>query len=336
MLLSKIANLKNQLDTARPFAKEVLNNLEKWFAVELTYSSNAIEGNTLTRMETALVLDTGITIGGKPMKDHLEAINHQAALHYLKNLVNPQTGLPDVRETRISLDDVLELHRLILKGIDDTNAGGIRRVPVRISGSAVILPNPLKVPLLLDEMMEWMASTRDDPVTFAALAHYKLVTIHPFVDGNGRTARLLMNLILMQHGYPPAIILPKDRLQYIQSLQQAQLGGSIDAYLQLIYQAVHKSLQIYLKAIRHETPTEVEPSDNLLKIGALAKATHESISTIRYWTKIGLIPVANATAAGYQLYDQATIETCHTIRALQAKRYTLDEIAGMLDDRNAH
>lgn len=319
--------LKKQLDDARPFSKEIVDNLEKWFAVELTYSSNAIEGNTLTRLETALVLDTGITIGGKPMKDHLEAINHQAALNYLKNLVN---------RTKISLDDILELHHLILKGIDDTNAGVVRRVPVRISGSTVILPNPMKVTQLLDEMLDWMGAAHDDPVSFAALAHYKLVTIHPFVDGNGRTGRLLMNLILMQHGYPPAIIAPKDRLIYIKSLEQAQLGGSLDDYLHLMYQAIYKSLQIYLKALRNETPATTMSEDNLLKIGALAKATQESIATLRYWTKMGLICVTSATPSGYQLYRSETIDTCRTIRALQSKRYTLNEIVKMLDDKNAH
>lgn len=321
MLLSKITALKQQLDAARPFSQAILDNLEKWFAVELTYSSNAIEGNTLTRLETALVLDTGITIGGKPMKDHLEATNHQAALHYLKNLAN---------HTRIDLDDILELHLLILKGIDDTNAGVIRHVPVRIAGSAVILPNPMKVPQLLDEMMTWMHTNQDDPVTFSALAHYKLVTIHPFVDGNGRTARLLMNLILMQHGYPPAIISPKDRLAYIKSLEKAQLGGSLEDYLQLIYQAAHKSLQIYLKAIRNETPAMPEVSETLIRIGALAKTTKESVSTIRYWTKIGLITAVSTSPAGYHLYKQDTVARCQTIRTLQTKRYTLDEIASML------
>jgi Fic family protein len=320
MLLSKIAALKKQLDAARPFSLEIQDNLEKWFAVELTYASNAIEGNTLTRMETALVLDTGITIGGKPMKDHLEAINHQAALNYLKNLVH---------QTKISLDAILEIHHLILKGIDDTNAGVIRRVPVRIAGSTVILPNPLKVPQLLDEMMEWVQETHDNSISFAALAHYKLVTIHPFLDGNGRTGRLLMNLILMQHGYPPAIISPKDRLAYIKSLEQAQLGGPLDDYLNLMYQAGYKSLQIYLKALRHEPPTMTETADNLLRIGALAKATQESTSTLRYWTKTGLISIASTTASGYQLYSRETIARCQKIRHLQSKRYTLDEIAQM-------
>lgn len=316
-MLDKIIKLKSQLDAQRPFAKEILMNLEKWFEVELTYSSNAIEGNTLTRLETALVLEKGLTVGGKPMKDHLEALNHRDALNAMKSMVTNQ---------EISLSDILYLHGLILKGIDDTNAGCIRRVPVRISGSTVVLPNPLKVPDLLEEFYQWMKTSQDHPVCVAALAHYKLVTIHPFVDGNGRTARLLMNLILMRNGYPPAIILPKDRLKYIQSLEKAQLGGSLEDYLQVIYKAVLRSLNLYLKAINNQAPEPIEPQDKLLKIGELAKATQETSSTIRYWTKIGLLDVATTTPSGYQLYHPQMIERCQTIRTLQGQRYTLEEI----------
>jgi Fic family protein len=315
--LNKINKIKKELDLARPFPKEVVDNLEKWFEVELTYSSNAIEGNTLTRLETALVIEKGLTVGGKPLKDHLEAINHRNALQFIKNLAN---------NSSISLKEILSIHGLILKAIDDDNSGRIRNVAVRISGSMVVLPNYVKVPQLLEEFIDWLENSEEHPVTKAALAHYKLVTIHPFIDGNGRTARLLMNLILIQNGYPPAIILPKDRLKYIKSLEKGQLGGSIDDYLGVIYQAVYHSIQIYVKALNKQLPTEIESSNILLKIGALAKEAGESIATIRYWTKLGLIEVSTTTASGYQLYDRAMVETCKKIRELQANRYSLEEI----------
>lgn len=318
--LEKIKTLKMELDSYRPLSEEVLRNLEQWFEVELTYSSNAIEGNTLTRQETALVLEKGLTVGGKPMKDHLEALNHREALNFMKTLVDKQ---------KIALNDILSLYQLILKGIDDKNSGCIRDVPVRLLGSAVVLPNPLKVPQLLDEFSEWMQRTHENPVYFAALAHYRLVSIHPFVDGNGRTARLLMNLILMQHGYPPAIIRPKYRLAYIKGLEKAQLGGTLDEYLKVIYDAVFSSLQIYIKAVRQEQPESHIEMDALLKIGDLAKTVHETVSTLRYWTKLGLLTVKTTTPSGYQLYDPDAIDRCHRIRELQKQRFTLDEISTM-------
>lgn len=319
--LDQLTTVKKQLDALRPFPPAVLDNLEQWFEVELTYSSNAIEGNTLTRAETALVLEKGITVGGKPMKDHLEAINHQDALHFMKKMVG---------NTSVSITDILSLHRFILKGIDDVHAGCLRNIPVRISGSMVVLPNPLKVPDLLDMFIQWMHARSEHPVTRAALAHYKLVTIHPFVDGNGRTARLLMNLILMQEGYPPAIIAPKDRLNYIKSLEKAQMGGSINDYLTVIYRAVHRSLNIYLKALKQELPERLETAGTVLKIGEIARAAKESSSTIRYWTKLGLLEVETTTPSGYQLYSQGMVERCKRIRNLQRERYTLDEIAAMM------
>ncbi len=322
-MLDNLSKLKQKLDSFRPYPPESIRNLEQWFDVELTYTSNAIEGNTLTRAETALVLKKGLTVGGKSMKEHLEAINHLHALQKMKELTH---------QKQISLTEILLLHACILKGIADDHVGVIRSVPVRISGSVVVFPAPKKVPDLLDEFIQWLETCTEHPVQKAALAHYKFVSIHPFVDGNGRTARLLMNLLLIQAGYPPSIIGPKEQGAYIKSLEKAQLGGSVLDYLELIYQSVDHSFSIYLKALGKEEAIEEKPKnpDKLLKIGAIAKETQEKISTIRYWTKVGLLDVATATAAGYQLYGQAMIERIQKIRALQAKRHTLEEILKML------
>lgn len=240
-LLQTLTAKKTKLDTFRPLPPELVKNLEDWFRVELTYTSNAIEGNTLTRQETALVIEKGLTVEGKPLKDHLEATNHAQALDYLKNFVHKQPG-------KISENDILDIHKLVLQKIDQDNAGRYRTVPVRIAGSEVIMPNPLKVPDLMRELTSWLQSATGHPATLAADAHFKLVSIHPFVDGNGRTARLLMNLVLLQTGYPPAIISNLIRRSYIDAIEQAQLGGSLDNYYQIIYQAIDKSLDIYLDA----------------------------------------------------------------------------------------
>ena len=326
MHFEKLTEKKALLDQHRPLPPELLQNLEQWFLVELTYTSNAIEGNTLTRRETAVVVEKGLTVSGKSLVEHLEATNHAAALRGIMELVS-------VKTSDLSESTVLDIHNTILRGIDDGNAEHYRSVPVRISGSEVILPNPRKVPDLMAHFIENITTESNLlPVELAAEAHYQLVTIHPFVDGNGRTARLLMNLILMQHGFPPALIRKRDRLRYIGSLEKAQLGGSKDAYYKIIAAAVDRSLDIYLKALS-DSPDGVSKtttSQLLMRIGQLAKATGESNATLRYWTKEGLLEVADVTEAGYQLYAPEMVDKVACIRDLQAQRFTIKEIKAKL------
>ena len=315
----KLTERKAELDGYRPLPRDLVQNLEQWFIVELTYTSNAIEGNTLTRKETAVVVEKGLTVSGKSLVEHLEATNHASALQKILKLAEGKTK--DLTEQAI-----LDIHETILRGIDDSNAGRYRSIAVRISGSMVVLPNPVKVPDLMTHFTNGITGARaPHPVELAAEAHYQIVTIHPFVDGNGRTARLLMNLILMQNGYPPALIRKRDRLRYIKSLEQAQLGGSKEDYYKIIAEAVNRSFDIYFKALSHDEEPAT-PTTDLMKIGQLAKRTGETNATIRFWTKEGLLDVAETTDAGYQLYDPAMAERVREIRRLQGERYTLKEI----------
>ncbi len=241
-LIKKIEEKKIKLDSFRPLPPELVKNLDEWFKIELTYSSNAIEGNTLTLQETALVVEKGLTIGGKSVHEHLEAINLAFAIDYIKTLVNQN-------KKDLSLRDIFNIHNLILKKIDDKNAGKFRKIAVKIAGSKAVLPDPLKVPELMDEFINWLHETKENILKVAADAHLKFVFIHPFVDGNGRTARLLLNLLLMQGGYPPALILKEERLEYLKSIQKAQLENKLDDYYKIIFGAVDRSLDIYLKAV---------------------------------------------------------------------------------------
>ena len=319
MKISRLREKQELLDSYRPLPAVLVKNLEDWFRVELTYTSNAIEGDTLTRRETALVVEKGLTVGGKTLVEHLEATNHAHALDWVR-----QQASRSARQ--LTEKDILSIHEIILIGIDSPNAGFYRSVPVRISGSTVVLPNPRKVPDLMEAFVTWLQQGPDlHPVELAAEAHYRLVTIHPFADGNGRTARLLMNLILLMTGYPTAIIRKLDREAYLGALEKAQLGGSQDDYLQLIYKAVNRSLDIYLRAARGED-AEGEVDDSLLKIGELAKRTGENNSTIRYWTKEGLLEVAEVTESGYQLYSPEMIKRVEQIYFLKKERLTLQEI----------
>jgi len=319
--LSQLTKKKQRLDKYRPLPPELVKNLEDWFKVELTYTSNAIEGNTLTRQETALVVEKGITVKGKSLEEHLEAINHIQALGFIKSLVKKKSQ-------NISQKDILDIHRIILAKIDDTNAGRYRSVPVRIAGATVVMPNPAKVPELMDNFEKWLHSPNNDhPSKISADAHYKLVSVHPFVDGNGRTARLLMNLLLMQEGYPPALIKKEDRGKYINSIEKAQLGGSLNDYYELVYEAIERSLDIYLEALEPKETKERIKMNELLKIGELAKETGETNYTIRFWTKEGLLTVKDFTKGGYQLYEPSMIERAKEIRRLQnEERLTIAEI----------
>lgn len=252
--LKQLTKKKQKLDTYRPLPLELVKNLDEWFKVELTYTSNAIEGNTLTRAETALVVEKGLTVKGKSLTEHLEATNHAEALDYVKTLVGK-------KRQDITQDDILGIHRIILNKIEADNAGRYRTQHARITGANVVLPNPVKVPDLMKEFLGWLVGENSDHIVkIGADTHYKLVSVHPWSDGNGRTSRLLMNLILMQEGYPPAIIRKEDRLAYINSLEKAQTGGALDDFYNLVFEAVDRSLDIYLEAIQPERESLTEPT----------------------------------------------------------------------------
>lgn len=318
-ILKIIDGKKQLLSEHQPFSQELTTNLNEWYKIELTYTSNAIEGNTLSRVETAQIIEKGITVEGKTLTEHLEAVNHAEAFDWvLKNIGSKK---------KVNQDAILNIHRIILQRIVDNQAGRYRSVPVRIAGSTVVMPNPQKVPKLMEEFVAWLQTTTDHPVKVAADAHFKLVSIHPFVDGNGRTARLLMNLLLMQAGFPPAIIRKEDRKKYIASIEKAQLGGSLSNYYELMYASVDKSLDVYLESLEEKNLEEVLKEKLTLKIGELAKLTGESVPTIRHWTNKGLLEVSSYSKGGYQLYGQEQVEIMKKIKNLQKEeRLTLSEI----------
>lgn len=317
---------KEQLDKLRPLPPELLKNLEDWFRVELTYSSNAIEGNTLSRIETAEVIEKGLgaVIGGKPLKDQLEAINHAKALEFIKELAKECKGHQFITEA-----DILAIHKIILTGIDDNWAGKYRQTQVFIQGTDVELPPAPQVPSLMVSFVRWLEDQQEEhPARVAADAHFKFVSIHPFLDGNGRTARLLMNLILIMNGYPMAVIRMEDRTAYLAAIYKAQKKNEREPFYDLIEKEVESSLDIYLKAGQGKPVFSVEKSaSKLLRIGELAALTGETIATLRFWTKEGLLKVKDYTKGGYQLYEPAMVERVKEIRRWQKeKRLTLREI----------
>jgi Fic family protein len=335
-ILSRIDTKKHLLESLRPMPEELLQNLEDWLRVELTYSSNAIEGNTLSRIETAQVLEKGVkaVIRGKPLKDQIEAINHARAIEFIKQLKRERKGHQFITEK-----DILDIHRIILTGIWDEWAVKYRNTDVFIRGSDAKFPRPYEVAGRMKEFITWLASTQEGhAVTIAADAHYKFVTIHPFIDGNGRITRLLMNLILILNGYPMAVIRNEDRTSYLQSFEQARKNENLTQFYQLVYTAVERSLDLYLAAAQGRRPplktffSVKTQRKKHLKIGELAQASGETVPTIRYWTKEGLLKVAYFSTGGYQLYAPVMIERVKKIRELQhKKRLTIKEIKRQLD-----
>jgi Fic family protein len=245
--IMSIAAKKKRLDALRPLSAHVLAGLEHYYDIELTYTSNAIEGNTLGPVETTLVIEKGITISGKPLKDHLEALDHYDAIRYVRQIATQPTPLTE--------SDVRNLHKLVMHRSAPDIAGQYASLPryVRTETGRYDFPAPVEVPALMGNFAGWLRTAPDTADT-AFAAHRRLVDIHPFNDGNGRTARLLMNLILMRAGYPPVAIRPEDRLEYIRVLQQAQAGRGIENFDALLYRRLDATLDEYLSALQSASP----------------------------------------------------------------------------------
>ena len=332
--LKRLTAKKQELDKFKPLPQELVGSLEEWFKVELTYSSNAIEGNTLSRIETAEVIEKGISavISGKALRDQLEAVNHAKALEFIKTLAKQRKGHQFITE-----NDIKAIHKIILTGIDDQWAGKYRQTEVFIKGADVEFPSAHKVPYLMTEFIQWLEDQqKEHPVRIASDAHFKFVSIHPFVDGNGRTTRLLMNLILAINSYPMVVIRNEERTSYLKAVNLGQTQDNLKSFYSLIEESVERSLDVYLNAAQGKPSlapltkgikTDRLKRIKLLKIGELAKEAEESITTIRYWTKEGLLTVRDFTKGGYQLYEPLMIERVKNIRQLQnEKRLTLKEI----------
>lgn len=242
-LLNEADVLKEQLSTLRPLPEEALKKIQDALDIEYTYESNRIEGNTLTLQETALVVNEGVTISGKSMREHLEAINHTEAINYIKDIAK--------QDIEISERTIKEIHALILHGIDRENAGRYRTVPVMISGSTHIPPQPYLIEKQMEDFMlrfRQMEEEKAHPVLVAAYLHDELVRIHPFIDGNGRTSRLLMNLYLLRNGY--VIITLKGsndaKIKYYKALEKSHTEHLTEDFQQLVVEAEIAALQKYL------------------------------------------------------------------------------------------
>ena len=268
--------------------------LYKWLKSELAYTSNNIEGNTLTRKETRLVIEEDITSSSKPFVHYQEAINHAKAFDYILEILNSGKTINE--------NIVLEIHKKLLSGIDDYNAGFYRNCPVRISGSRVILPNPLKVPNLMKDFLSKFNEI--EGIEDIIKLHLDFVSIHPFADGNGRCARLLMNLLLMQNGMSPIIIRPRDRKRYINSIEKAQLTGDSEEYMRFMLFRLKGSYDTIFDIFDSEKEI---PQEKLMTIAKFAKEVNLPVSTVRYWVKTEKLKPVMYTESGYMMFSKNQI-----------------------------
>lgn len=266
-----------KLNKLRPLSTTQVQKLREQLEIEMTYNSNAIEGNSLTLRETWLVLHEGITIKGKPLKDHLEAKDHKEALDFLYELVSG-------KRCTISEHLIRQLHQLVVQGTEKEWAGRYRNGAVIIGGAKHMPPDALDVPRQMAKLMQWLKKNERKlhTIELAAILHHKLAAIHPFFDGNGRTARLVMNVLLMRKGFPLAIILKNDRKKYYNVLQKAD-DGDLAPLMLFVVQAVERTLDLYLRTFAREKPGK------LLTLAEVSNATPYSQKYINLLARTGRI-----------------------------------------------
>lgn len=269
----KLAKLKR----LRPLNPAQVLKLREQLEIEMTYNSNAIEGNSLTLRETWLVLHEGMTIKGKPLKDHLEAKNHKEALDFLYDLVSGN-------RCTISEHLIRQIHQLVVLETEKEWAGRYRNGAVIIGGAKHVPPDALDVPRQMSELIRWLKKNERKlhTVELSALLHHKIAAIHPFFDGNGRTARLIMNIVLMRKGFPLAIILKNDRKKYYNVLQKADDGNQAPLTL-FVAQTVERTLDLYLRTFAEEK------SSKLLSLAEASRGTPYSQKYLNLLARTGRI-----------------------------------------------
>jgi len=238
----EIDRKKQLLDEKRPLPEYTVKSIRENLMLEWTYNSNAIEGNTLTLSETKVVLE-GITVGGKTLREHLEVINHRDAILYVEEIIRNKEPLTEWQ--------IKNIHRLVLKGINDHYAGMYRDQQVIIAGAKHVPTDPVLIKEQMEKLIDWYNNdgSKLNPVERAALLHVIFVGIHPFIDGNGRTARLLLNLELMKNGYPPVVIRSAIRIKYYESLDKAHTTKQYEDFISLVAEEENVSLDMYLKLV---------------------------------------------------------------------------------------
>ncbi len=291
-LYRRILERKKALNSYMPLNKLQLQKLREEFLVEYVYNSTSIEGNTLNLNETRLVLQEGITIGGKSLREHLDVTNQKAAIDYIESFVKEKRAIKEA--------DIITLHSITLKGISDYWAGRYKTSQNRIVGSRHKTTPPYGVSGEVGNLVHQLIENPEkfNPIELAAFAHHEIARIHPFVDGNGRTARLLCNLILMGNGYPPIIIRAKERGKYFDCLEKAHFGN-LKIFIDFIGLRVEESLIVYLSAFSRTTKT-----NELLPLSVLARETPYSQEYMSLLARRGILPAVKFNNAWHSSREE--------------------------------
>ena len=291
-LCERILNKKRILDSLRPLNKFQLQKLKEDFVVEYVYNSTSIEGNTLTLNETRLILNEGITIGGKSLREHLDVTNQKEAINWIGDFAS--------KKKEIQESDIIALHRITLKGISDYWAGKYKTSQNRILGSRLKTTLPYKVSSEMNNLIYQISKNpkKYNPIELASFAHHELVRIHPFIDGNGRVARLLCNFILMSNGYPPIAVKKEDRKKYFDCLEKAHFGN-FRVFADFIALRVEESLIIYIIALKKTTR-----KSELMALSDLAKKTPYSQEYLSLLARRGILPAAKINGVWHSTREE--------------------------------
>lgn len=300
----RIIAKKIRLDSHRPLSSSLIKKLHENMEIAYTYNSNAIEGNTLTLQETRLVIQEGLTVSGKSLIEHLEAKNHPKAIAYIENMI----------DNKIKEQNILELHNILFTGYCE-NPGNYRNSQVYITGSDFMPPPAFEIPELISSLVEWVNNNPQElrPIELAALFHHKLVSIHPFDDGNGRIGRLIMNLLLIKKGYPLTVVKQVDRKKYYDSLKKAD-AENFRPLVNFTARCVEQSLDIYLQAI--------EPSNRKNKLLSLSEASKLTPYSQEYLSLLARRGVIGAIKVGrnWQVTPAALEEYLSNLPKTKGKR----------------
>ena len=326
MIYDNLNAKKSELDKRPPLSQEASEKLRKKIELETAYVSGYFDGSGLSCKETAEILYEDKTVADHSLTEHIRVLNAAKVFEMISDLS---------KKTSHQIDDadVKNIHRIVVRNLDDNNGGMYRGVTLKFQTGDYDLPDSVRVQRMMNDFGMWLFSARTlHPAAIAAEAHLKLMSIQPFGQGNASVARFLMNLILMRHGYPPALFSRREKAEYWDTLEKAVFKNDREGYDKLICRAVNRAMEAYINAAEEKVFEEEELEPYFLRIGQLAKECGERVSTLRYWTNLGLLETAGKTSADYTLYSSDILPRIKQLKELKKQRYTLEEIRRKLQE----
>lgn len=326
MVYENLSAKKSELDRLPALSAEKQEELRKKIELEIAYVGGFFDGSTLTCKETAEILYEDKTVEKHSLTEHIRALNSAKVFEMISELAQKVNH-------QIDDTDVKNMHRIVVRNLDDKNGGMYRGFKLDFPVGAHEMPDSVRVQRMMNDFGMWLFAARTlHPAALAAEAHLRLMSIMPFGMGNACTARFLMNLMLMRHGYPPALFARREKKEYWDSLESAIFKNDRTGYDKLICRAVNRAMEKYMQASESRVFEEIDTGPYFLRIGQLAKETGERVSTLRYWTGLGLLETAGKTSADYTLYSSEILPRIKRLKELKEQRFTLEEIRAKLQE----